>query len=142
MVKKLKVEFTSDINNKTLGERKYTLTHSDDTGERFLFVRSDFAEDKCHKLRDEVIAEWDTNPENQELKVMCTLYSEYSLYTEEERYKIFKRHMPRAVTAIIGGDKEYIIKNNLLNYKTYVYYLSETIPKKEYYGKVREYICV
>lgn len=140
MIDKLEVEFSLDINHKGIENRKYTLTHSDETGQRFLFVRDQFAEEEYDELRDEVIADWYKKEDNKELRIMCILYAEKSLYTEEERYKIFKRHMPRAITAIIGGDEEYITKNNLLDYDVYAYYLSDLIPKKEYYGKVGEYI--
>lgn len=140
MIEKLEVEFSSDINYKGIESRKYTLTHSDETGQRFLFVRSEFAEEEYDELRDEVIADWYKKEDNKELRIMCTLYAEKSLYTEEERYKIFKRHMPRAIKAIVGGDEEYIVQNKLLDYNVYVYYLSDLIPKKEYYGKVGDYV--
>mgnify|MGYP001152798325 CR=1 FL=1 len=40
--------------------RRYTLTHSDETGELFLVIGSDFAYEKFTTMRDEVAAEWMT----------------------------------------------------------------------------------
>jgi len=140
MIENLEVEFRSDINNKRLEDRKYTLTHSDETGIRYLFIGDEFAEDQYCRLRDEVVGEWSRTSGKCQLRIMCTLYAQHSSYTEEQRYEIFKRHMPRAIIAIVGGDEEYIVEKNLLDYDVYVYYLSDTIPKMEHYGKVGEYI--
>ena len=140
MIKKLEVEFKLNINNKNLTDRKYTLTHSDETGQRYLFIGDEFAEDKYDKLRDEVVGEWSKASQKCELRIMCNLYSEHSSYTMQERYEIFKKHMPRAITAIINGDREYIIENNLLDYGVCVYYLSDLMNRMEYYGKVGNYI--
>lgn len=140
MIENLEVEFKSDINNRNLRDRKYTLTHSDETGQRYLFIGDKFAEDKYSKLRDEVVGQWSKKHARCELRIMCTLNSEQSLYSEEKRYEIFKRHMPRAIIAIVNGDKEYIKDNSLLDYDVYVYYLSNTMPKMEHYGKVSDYI--
>lgn len=39
--------------------RRYTLTHSDDTGELFLTIGSEYAWDKVNfQMKDEVLAEW------------------------------------------------------------------------------------
>jgi hypothetical protein len=140
MMKKLEVEFESDINKKSLRERKYTLTHSDETGQRHLYIGAEFNEEKCNKLRDEVIGNWSNAYAEIELHIKCNLYSEYSSLTIEERYDRFKKHMPRAITAIINGDKEYIIANNLLGNNVYVYFLSDLMSGREYYNRVNDYI--
>lgn len=136
MIRKLDVDFSSTIQNKEFIDRKYTLTHSDTTGQRYLFIGEQFAEDRFNNLRDEVLGEWTRN----ELHIICNLYSEYSSLTLEKRYEKFKEHMPRAITAILNGDKEYIIKKNLLDYKVLVSFLSNKLAYKEYYGKIQDYI--
>lgn len=140
MIKKLEVEFNSNINNRDCTDRKYTLTHSDETGQRYLFIGEKFAEDRYNKLKDEVLGQWGKAYTEFELHITCTLYSEHSSLTIEERYEKFKQHMPRAITAIINGDKKYIIENNLLDYNVYVHFLSDIVPSKEHYGKVSDYI--
>ena len=139
MIKKLEVEFQSNINIKNLLDRKYTLTHCDTTGQRYLFIGESFDETRYNRLRDEVTGQWTKVDDDWELQIMCNLYSEYSSLTIKERYKKFKIHMPRAIIAIINGDMGYISKHNLLNYNVYVYFLSDLISDKEYYGKVFDY---
>ena len=104
-------------------ERKYTLTHSDETGMRFLFIGSEYAEEEYDSLRDEVIGHWDKVDSDFVLKVFCPLSCAESKYTADERLVIFKRHMPRVLKAIIGGDLEYI-KNTppLIEADTHIYY--------------------
>lgn len=71
-------------------ERKYTLTHSDETGMRFLFIGSEYAEDQFDELRDEVVGHWDKIDNDFVLKVFCPLYCAKSKYTSDERLQIFK----------------------------------------------------
>ena len=43
-----------------LNPRRYTLTHSDETGDLCLVISSDYAYDKLTAMRDEVLGEWTT----------------------------------------------------------------------------------
>lgn len=140
MMKMLKVEFDTNINNVSLADRKYTLTHSDETGLRYLFVGAGFRKERCNNLKDEVLGNWSEINDQRELHISCSLYSEYSSLTLEERYDKFKSHMPRAITAIIYGDLEYIITNRLLDKAVCVHFLSDYMPSHEYYGRVNDYI--
>lgn len=140
MVEKLKVDFKNDINFKSPIYRRYTLTHSDTTGQRFLFVGEKYAQERYNKLRDEVIGQWSKNKRKYELHLMCNLYSEHSDLTIKERYEKFKEHMPRVITAIVNGDMEYLKKNMLLNCNIYVHFIDESKNSKEDYGIVHNYI--
>lgn len=139
-MKKLEVEFESNINNRSIRDRKYTLTHSDETGQRYLFVGELYAEDRYSKLRDEVVGEWAEAHSGWVLNIMCTLYSEFSSLTIKERYEKFKQHMPRAIKAIVNGDREYLVSNDHLEHPIYVSFLSDLTPGKECYGKINDYI--
>lgn len=86
--------------------RHHTLTHSDDTGELFLTIGTQFAWDKVNKnMRDEVIGEWKTNG-----YYIC--YNAYVMVNKEgqdfntamRRYEVFRRELPLALTAIRYGD--------------------------------------
>lgn len=87
--------------------RKYTLTHSDSTGELFLTIGTQFACDKVNTdLRDEVLGEWQLNG--------CCLYYNVYLYLDKDgqdlnaaisRNKVFRRELPLALTAIRYGDR-------------------------------------
>ncbi|BAK17900.1 hypothetical protein SSIL_3477 [Solibacillus silvestris StLB046] len=87
--------------------RHHTLTHSDDTGELFLTIGTQFAWDKVNiDMRDEVIGEWKTNGH-------CIYYNAYVMVNKEgqdfntamRRYEVFRRELPLALTAIRYGDR-------------------------------------
>lgn len=87
--------------------RHHTLTHSDDTGELFLTIGTQFAWDKVNiDMRDEVIGEWKTNGH-------CIYYNAYVMVNKEgqdfntamRRYEVFMRELPLALTAIRYGDR-------------------------------------
>lgn len=122
--------------------RKYTLTHSDETGMRFLFIGSEYAEEEYDELRDEVTAYWDKIDDVFILKVFCLLSCEESKYTSNERLHIFKRHMPRILKAIIVGDLDYIKRTpGLLGADNHIYYCYDEYNKVfETMGTVNEYI--
>lgn len=139
-MRKLTVNIKKDILNPL--ERKYTLTHSDETGMRFLFIDTEYAEEEYDKIRDEVVAHWEKIDDNYFFKVSCPLTCEESKYSADERLEIFKRHMPRALKAIIGGDSNYINSNQeLINAQIHTYYCYDKEDKVfEKMGKVKEYI--
>jgi len=137
---KLQVSIRNDVENPF--DRKYTLTHSDETGMRFLFIDKKYAEDQycCH--RDEVVADWNLVNDRYVFKVSCPLECEVSKYSADERLQIFRRHMERVLLAVLGGDKEFILKNSkLLDAKNHIYYYyrNERYIFEEM-GRVRDYI--
>lgn len=85
--------------------RRYTLTHSDLTGELFLNIGINYAWGKINPLRDEVLSEWKT--------CGCHLYfsvylyvdqGQYNPYVSAKRNEIFRRELPVALSAIRYGD--------------------------------------
>lgn len=88
--------------------RRYTLTHSDGTGELFLTIGTDYAWDKINTmLRDEVLGEW--NPSGNALLYYVCLYidrGEYDQAAAARRNAIFRRELPLALTAIRYGDRQ------------------------------------
>ncbi len=90
-----------------LADRKYTMTHSDETGDLFVVIGTDYAEDKVGPLRDEVRLEWTV------IKDMPILYGEVlidgdgiSIGSAQVRDSIFKREMPLALQAIYHADQQ------------------------------------
>lgn len=137
---KLTVNIMEDVVD-PLG-RKYTLTHSDETGMRFLFIGSEYAEKEYDKLRDEVVAYWDEKDGSFVLKVFCPLACAESKYSSDERLQIFKRHMPRVLKAVIGGDLDYIKKTpGLIVAENHIHYCYDKDNQVfEKMGSVKEYI--
>lgn len=87
--------------------RRYTLTHSDDTGDLFLTIGKEYAWDKVNpKMRDEVLGEWRMN--GSYLYFYVYLYidrGEYDQNTSAKRTEIFRRELPLALSAIRYGDR-------------------------------------
>lgn len=81
--------------------RRYTLTHSDETGELFLVIGSDFAYEKFTTMRDEVAAEWMTNSSGQYyFYVYIRVDGIDGTKSSTKRNEIFMKELPLALSAI------------------------------------------
>lgn len=87
--------------------RRYTLTHSDETGDLFLTIGHEYAWDQVNtQMRDEVLGEWIINGECLYLYVYLYLdQGEYTQNIAATRNEIFRRELPLALTAIRYGDR-------------------------------------
>lgn len=87
--------------------RRYTLTHSDETGDLFLTIGNEYAWDKVNtQMRDEVLGEWIMN--RKCLFFYVYLYVDQGEHNENvsaKRNEIFKRELPLALSAIRYGDR-------------------------------------
>ena len=140
MLAKLTIDYELNAEYDNMADRVYTLTHSDETGQRILFIGSQIDKDRLSKQRDEVEGRWIKGNSEFELQITCNLYSEHSLLTLQERYEKFKSHIVRAITAIVNGDKEYILKNNCAESNVNVRYISDSTTIVENRGKIKDYI--
>jgi hypothetical protein len=89
--------------------RRYTLTHSDRTGELFLTVGRDYDHDQIkgwytRLMRDEVLAEWRAEERPPALHLYCHLSGGVVLGPAGWRYAIFRRELPLVLEAIRLGD--------------------------------------
>ena len=99
--------FESPTFQQTFLPRRYTLTHSDETGELFLTIGRDYAWHKINtQMRDEVLGEWK--------QLGNTLYFEVYVYLDNgefdeqkatKRNEVFRRELPLALTAMRYGDR-------------------------------------
>jgi hypothetical protein len=121
--------------------RKYTLTHSDRTGELFLTVGEEYAIDRISSIHDEVLGSFRND---------CGFY--YYVYvlvddpTEDGRTyirnHIFREELPGALIAIRKGDKGLFQAYPALDdIPIWVYFDSNEAEWEayEYYGSFREY---
>ena len=85
--------------------RKYTMTHDDNTGELFVSIGCRFDDGRIGELRDEVLAEW-VPCNGQYMLSGQVLVSDggFDEQTAEKRYRIFRREMDKALTAIVMAD--------------------------------------
>jgi hypothetical protein len=100
--------------------RRYTLTHSDKTGDLFLTIASDFDNKQISGwqtrfMRDEVLAEWKTKQGTVCLHVYCHVSGGFVFGTDSLRESIFRREMPLVLEAIRYGEGKLIEKNSSLD---------------------------
>jgi hypothetical protein len=104
---KLSVEFKDGVTaTEPVIPRRYTLTHSDLTGELFLNIGIHYAWEKINSMRDEVLGEWKID--RNSLYFCVYLYidqGQYNPTVAEKRNEIFRRELPLALTAIRYGDR-------------------------------------
>lgn len=113
--KKLHVEFREGVTQKEpVISRKYTLTHSDTTGELYLTVGLEYACDKINSMRDEVTGRWRLINKRNVLYINCYIGGG-SLIAAIKRYDIFKKELPLAFEAIRCGDSAFFEEHKELD---------------------------
>ncbi len=95
--------------------RKYTLTHSDETGELFLTVAARYDYAKITDMRDEVLAEWGRVNNEYALIVNVMVDKENNPVMSAVRNSIFAKELPLALQAIRYGDREFFSRNSYLD---------------------------
>lgn len=124
--------------------RKYTLTHSDETGQMFLSIGYEIDTLKINwEMRDEVVADWQMI--NGQFIFAAYVHISNGDFDESKagaRYEHFKKMMPVALHAIVYGDQTLLAYYPwLLDSPVYVHFSSKypEYNKTEFYGTVRHY---
>jgi len=121
--------------------RRYTLTHSDFTGELFLSVGNQYNTKQITGLytrlmRDEVLAELSDEGDSLVFRVYCHVSGGFVLGTAKWRYNIFQSELPLALEAIRYGDKTLFEKNPELDHiPVYIHFHSD----KRLYNIIEEW---
>ena len=102
--------------DKIILPRRYTLTHSDRTGELFLSISSEYNMMQISRLytrlmRDEVLAELLNIRQDFISRVYCHVSGGFILGTAGWRYRIFQSELPLALEAIRYGDSALFERN-------------------------------
>lgn len=88
-----------------LENRKYTVTHSDTTGDLFVTIGSSFARDLYSDMRDEVLFQW-VDLDGVPVLVGKVLVSGEGIEDSKGvRRQIFMREFDKAVVAVRQGDQ-------------------------------------
>jgi hypothetical protein len=93
--------------------RKYTLTHSDSTGDLFLTIGAEYDYEQISGLytrfmRDEVLAEWQKKNDDYELHLYMHVSGGFCFGWASLRDRIFCYHLPLVLQTIKCGDKRLI----------------------------------
>ena len=101
--------------------RRYTLTHSDRTGDLFLTIADDFDRDQIsgwytRLMRDEVMAEWVMTPEGPALDIHCHVSGGVVFGSAAWRDSILRTHMPQVIEAVRQGDAALFAAQAQLDY--------------------------
>lgn len=126
-------------------QRKYTLTHSDVTGELFLSIGYSYDESSINWLqRDEVIAEWNSDMHGQFI-LFGKAYVDNGEFTREvsqRRFEIFQKEMDKALGAIVYGDLPFYAHYPMLLDAPILLVFTSVYPELSlirYYGTPRQY---
>jgi hypothetical protein len=90
--------------------RRYTLTHSDTTGDLFLTIGPDYDRQQLQGwqtrlMRDEVLAEWVEEEERRALHLHCHISGGLVFGPASMRDAIFRRELPLVLEALRYGDR-------------------------------------
>ncbi|UCC20239.1 MAG: staygreen family protein [Promethearchaeota archaeon] len=140
--RKVHVVFNASVDSKELKlPRKYTLTHSDSTGDLFLTISSDYDFNQISHLytrfmRDEVLAEWEKKNEHFELHIYLHVSGGFVFGWASLRDRIFRNHLPLVFQTIVYGEKK-LFENfpQLKDSQIYVHFKS----KNKKYNKIENF---
>lgn len=127
--------------------RRYTLTHSDRTGDLFLTIGPDYNRKQLsglytRLLRDEALAEWANEETGPTLHVYVHVSGGFVFGSPAWRNRILKREMPRVLEAIRVADA-YLIAHTprLVDAPIVVHFESHKAKyhRVEPYGNLRDY---
>ncbi|MBN1358552.1 staygreen family protein [Candidatus Bathyarchaeota archaeon] len=118
--KKLHVRFDGVARDVFALPRRYTLTHSDRTGDLYLTIGLTFDNEQISEwytrfMRDEVLAEWKLEQNNLCLHGYCHVCGGFVFGNASLREWIFRREMRRVLQAIRHGDRELFAENPRLD---------------------------
>ena len=140
---KVNVEFRDGV--MPLGpicERKYTMTHSDETADLFVTIGNEYAMDKMNELRDEVLLTFEYTPRGIVLAGEVIVDGRGISGDAETRNGIFARELSTALQAIRYADDEFFKVNPALDdIPIYIWFRSDDpVYNKLYdYGTMSEY---
>lgn len=144
---KLHVTYLTDTTPGSLTlSRRYTLTHSDITGELYLSIGNQYNTKQIAGLytrlmRDEVRAEF-AEEDGLVFRVHCHVSGGFVLGTAKWRYNIFHSELPLVLAAIRYGDRVLFEQNPKLDNTPVLIHFRSTVSrsdKVENWGTMADY---
>jgi hypothetical protein len=109
---KLRVRLSAGLRPETpVVPRRFTLTHSDTSGDPFLTIGREYDEQQIsgwhpRLMRDEMLAEWRAGEDGAALHVYCYVSGGLVFGSVGWRYAIFQRELPLVLEAFRHGDRQ------------------------------------
>lgn len=127
--------------------RRYTLTHSDQTGDLFLTIAPEVNQKQLagwytRLMRDEVTAEWRSDVEGPALHVFCHVSGGVAFGSAAMRDGIFRRELPLVLEAFRFGDNALFAARPELDQSPIWVHFESTDPrydKTEYWDTPAKY---
>jgi len=127
--------------------RRYTLTHSDRTGELLLTISNQYDTGQISGIytrfmRDEILAELKEDGGISKLILYCHISGGFVLGNAKWRYNIFKSELPLVLEAIRYGDRAFFEHNSHLDHVPVLINFQSTksqFNKVEPLGKIEDY---
>jgi hypothetical protein len=144
---KLHVTYLTDTTPESLTlPRRYTLTHSDITGELYLSIGNQYNKKQISGLytrlmRDEVLAEL-AEEDGLVFRVHCHVSGGFVLGTAKLRYNIFRSELPLVLEALRYGDRVLFEQNPKLDNTPVLIHFRSTVSrfdKVENWGTMADY---
>lgn len=85
-----------------LKDRKYILSHDDETGELFVDIVESLDDFKMSEEKDEVFGYW----EDEYFVFQCFLDNDNSKFSTKARFIIFKEHLQNSLLAIVQAERK------------------------------------
>ncbi len=85
--------------------RKYTITHSDRSGDLFVTIADEYAKDRIGPMRDEVLIEWKRRKREYVLEGSVLVDINQSEVNSKIRNEIFLREMPLILKSLRYADR-------------------------------------
>jgi hypothetical protein len=129
--------------------RRYTLTHSDLTGDLFLTVSPEYNLSQIKGLytrfmRDEVLGEWQRVGKNRQLMIHCHVSGGFVFGWASMRYAIFRRELPLVLEAVVYAEQGLLEKDPELGeaqIRVRFHSSSARYDKIEAWGRLTDY-CI
>ena len=134
---RLHVRYLSGIEPAALTlPRRYTLTHSDRTGNLFLTIGPDYDHKQIsgfytRLMRDEVLAEWKEDPTGLSIHVYCHVSGGFVVGSAAWRESIFRSEMPLVLEAIRYGDRTLFAQDERLDHVPILVHFQDSKRKTE-----------
>ena len=132
---KLHVNYLAGVEPQTtIVPRRYTLTHSDVTGNLYLTIGPDYNLRQISGwytrfMRDEVLAEWKDNQDGASLHVYCHVSGGLVFGRASWRDAIFRSEMPLVLEAIRYGDRTLFATNPRLDHAPALVHFQSSQPR-------------